>query len=107
MSLKVGVLIVLAWYAVVTRDQVHVWRSDLTLWEYAYQTSPTKPRVALNYGLALMLAGHQVGAAELYTRASRLAALPHVPAWDRHDVFGAVAANRRTLAAMQALAGGS
>lgn len=45
-----------------TRAQTRVWRDDLTLWDHARRTDPSRALAHLNYGLALEKAGDPDGA---------------------------------------------
>lgn len=77
--------------------QVSVWRSDLTLWAHAATIAPAKPRVALNYGVALFADGQTRAGIEQWRRASQLAHQPHILGWDRARAHATVAANISAL----------
>ena len=47
----------LAWGAIVTQQQVPVWRSDLTVWTHAVALAPWLPRAHINLGKALIASG--------------------------------------------------
>lgn len=79
----------LIWYASLTRAYAAVFQSDLTLWPYAVQQTPRKPRPLVNYGLALVEAGDLQGARRAFERAQVLAVQPHIPLWDRNDTMNA------------------
>lgn len=80
-----------------TSQQIVVWRSNLTLWRHAAALSTQKPRVAHNYGLALLEAGETTAAIEQFRQAATLASAPHVPAWDRRITNRDVVANMLAL----------
>ena len=92
-------LLLVTCFAVVTAHQIGVWRSNLTLWRHAMVVSPYKPRVAHNYGLALLEVGETDAAIAQLRAAATLAEAPHVPAWDRRITNRDVAANMRMLRA--------
>lgn len=52
-----------------TVSQSVLWRSPLAVWDHASETSPQKPRVWVNYGLALYGVGDIDGADTSYKRA--------------------------------------
>lgn len=80
-----------------TMQQIPVWRSNLTLWRHAAELAPLKPRVALNYGLALLASGDTTGAIAQWRRAAILSQAPHIPEWDRRETNDVVLANLKTL----------
>ena len=90
-------------YTIQTARYLQVWHSDLTLWAYAVQQAPFKPRPRLNYGRALLLTGNFDDAERAFLIALTLSDQPHVPAWDRRDVREAATTNLEALAVMRAL----
>lgn len=87
--------------AVRTHLYVRAWHSELTLWGHAVQMAPYKPRPWLNYGTALLLAGRRSEAIAAWERSIRVAALPHVPPWDRQAARQLAGQNLRMLAILE------
>ena len=96
-GLRVLPFLLLASYPWFTARQIAAWRSELSLWSYAASVSPYKPRVAHAYGLALLADGQKDAGLKQLQRAQRVAALPHVPAWDKQITQERVTANIRAL----------
>ncbi len=98
----VVLLFILTATAYPTRAYVEMWRSDLTIWQHAATVSPQKPRVLVNYGLALMRDGHLDEAQRVFLLAQTAAAQPWVPSWDRQDTIQATARNLTVIALLRA-----
>lgn len=81
--MKIIAVLWLSWCVVQTIGYLYHWQSDLTLWAHAVEEASWKPRPALNYAGALLIAGETQRGVEMLVRARRLADLPHVPPWDR------------------------
>lgn len=88
-----------------TRQQAAVWRSEPALWTQAVRQAPFKPRPWINLGAAYVGAGRIADAKRAFLQAQRVAALPHVPFWDRATAVLLTTPNLRTVDAL--LAGGA
>lgn len=95
-SVVVGAL--LCWYGVSTWRQVEVWRSEVALWERAVAEAPYKPRVWVNYGVALAAERRVREAGEALSRGLQLASAPWVPLDDAAVTRRTVEANLRAWA---------
>lgn len=84
-----------------TRQYVPVFRSDLTLWFYAAQHAPRKPRPWVNLGLALLREGRYDDAKRALRRAQVLALLPTTPAWDREDALNVATHDLNTITILE------
>lgn len=97
-ALFVGLVMACAWR---THAQVGVWRSELTLWGHAAAQAPLKPRPALNYGSALLMAGEPDGAVRWWVRARDLTQQGHIPTWDAARTQRSVEANLERVRAVR------
>lgn len=94
-------LAVLAAYTACSVSQAAVWHDELSLWVWAVERAPNKPRPHLQLALALMERHRLVEAqAVLDDTAWILDHRRDVPAWDRAEAETALLQNRLLLARM-------
>jgi hypothetical protein len=76
-----------------------VWQNELTLWTWAANHAPRKPRPQVNLALALMERRQFVEAWSLLDRVDQqIADDTMIPAWDRREAVDAVRQNRLVMA---------
>lgn len=92
-------LCVLSVYALASAHYARVWQDELTVWTYAVQRAPNKPRPHLQLALALMERHRFIEAQFVLDDTDRILrdASP-MPRWDRRDAVSALQQNRLLLA---------
>ena len=103
MGLAVVLALVFMALASATRQYATVWRTEFTLWEYAVQRAPEKPRTLNNYGVVLAAAGRLEDARTWFERAHTAGHAAHLPPWD--NVEGERRARENLAAVRELLAG--
>jgi len=85
-----------------TRQYATAWSSEQTLWRWAAQMAPQKPRPWVNYSAALMLTRQLDAALVVMDHAERVTAGAHVPTWDRRTALDILGRNRASVATEKA-----
>src|SRR3990167_9413997 len=79
-----GLLLILVLATAVSRQRyVAVWQDEPSLWAYAVQLSPAKPRTVNNYAVTLVMLGQLSEARAEFERAHQAGHSPRLPQWDR------------------------
>lgn len=86
--------------ALSTRQHLHPWQNNLTLWTYAVSVAPLKTRPHADLAGALILAGRYAEARTVLDQTLLLAGQPTVPLWERNEALFVTQHNLLTLAVL-------